>query len=519
MLEKVVSGANFLGRVIGLEKVLSVLKEGRSPTCQSHFGDGTALGFKDLVVRGLACDSRKVKPEYLFFAIKGEKADGHEFVDDALSRGAVAVVAERPLGLRNEVPVLLVNDTREALARVACLFYDYPSRKLDCIGVTGTNGKTTTTFLIRSILETAGIPTGLLGTVHYQIGRREIPATHTTPESLDIQAHLSDMVEEGLSAAVLEVSSHALEQRRTEGISFRAAVFTNLTAEHLDFHKDMESYRRAKEKLFSRLAPEALAVLNVDDPAGESYASSTHARVVTYGLERPADFTARVKRVGLEGTSLEIISKGKSIAIETPLIGRHNVYNILGAFSATSSAFHLDWETIVAGIMSVRGVPGRLEAVEAGQDFRVLVDYAHTDDALRQVLGSLRELVKRRLILVFGCGGDRDRGKRPRMGAVAEEFADEVWLTNDNPRTEEPVEIIRQIQAGISRQDKFHVEPDRSLAIRQAIESARRDDLVLVAGKGHETYQILRDTVVPFDDRTAAREALERFKSPYQDAT
>jgi len=464
--------------------------------------------YRNIYIKGLAYDSRNVFPGCLFFAVKGQNLDGHDFVEEAVSRGAVAVVAERKVVLPKDVPLLLVPSSRLALASASSVFFGEPSKKLKVVGVTGTNGKTTTTFLIRSILNEAGVPAGLIGTVYYCVGGREIPAVRTTPESLDIQALFAGMVEEGLVAAVVEASSHALEQGRLRGIDFCAAVFTNLSPEHLDYHGDMTSYKSAKGKLFSALPPEARAIINIDDQAGREFARETPARVATYALDERGNFSASIQKMGLGETSFVLGFPGGSIEIETPLVGLHNVYNILAAFATSNLVFEIEPECIARGIRNLKGVPGRLERIECGQDFPVLVDYAHTDDALRRVLVSLRPLVKGRLIVVFGCGGDRDRSKRPRMGRVAEEFADLIWLTNDNPRSEEPAAIIQEIERGIKERGKVTVESDRARAIHQALSSARRGDLVLITGKGHESVQIFRDSVVPFDDRIVAREGL-----------
>ncbi len=472
--------------------------------------------FPDLEVTGVAADTRRVAPGHVFVAIRGHKLDGHDFAAEAVRRGAVAVVAERPLdgAIPAGVPVVVVDDGRLALARLADAFHGEPSRRVRVVGVTGTKGKTTTTFLVRSIVRAAGRECGLLGTIAYEAFGRSTVSHNTTPDPVEVQSFLADLARGGAAHAVMEVSSHALCQRRVEGVRFAVAAFTNLKPEHLDYHRTMEEYRDAKGRLFESLGPEATAVLNADDEASARYAARTAARVLRYsarGARSAVDVAADAIEVGAGGTRFRLLARGEdAVPVALRLVGRHNVENALAA-AACGLSLGLDAATVRRGLEALPAVPGRLEPVEAGQPFRVLVDYAHTDDALAKVLETGRELLNGaggRLICVFGCGGDRDRTKRPRMGHVAERLADVAVVTSDNPRTEDPGAIIDEILRGLERPERAVVEPDRRAAIRQAVSMARPGDLVLVAGKGHETYQIVGDRVVPFDDREVAREAL-----------
>ncbi len=467
-----------------------------------------AHNFSDGDVRGVIHDSRRMKKDFVFVAIRGAKSDGHDFAAEAVARGAAAVVAERRLELPEHIPQIVVPDTRLALAALAACFYDHPSAKMRVIGTTGTNGKTTTIHLIKSIVEASGEPAGLIGTIGYRIGQRELPATTTTPESVDLQSYLADMVAANIRYAAMEVSSHALMQHRVAHLKFAAGVFTNLTRDHLDYHKTLEAYLDAKARLFEGLEPEAFAVLNADDAACESLRKRTRARVITYGIAAAADVTAKIHSVSLDGMRFELRSSAGSLEIHSPFIGRHNVYNALAAASV-GIAFEMNLDAIKKGLEALGGVPGRLEPVPNSRGLYIVVDYAHTPDALENVLSALRPLTKKRLLLVFGCGGDRDRTKRPIMGGIAERMADLVWITSDNPRTEDPMGIIAEIEAGVKDRSKFRTQPDREAAIREAVTQAQADDLILIAGKGHERYQIFKETIVPFDDREAVRKALE----------
>ncbi|MCI0745459.1 MAG: UDP-N-acetylmuramoyl-L-alanyl-D-glutamate--2,6-diaminopimelate ligase [Verrucomicrobia subdivision 3 bacterium] len=471
-------------------------------------------GAMDRDISGITYDSRRVTPGMLFVAIPGQKADGHDFIHNAIGRGAVAILCERNGGLPQKATKVKVANVREALARVASSFFEHPSSNLKVIGVTGTNGKTTVSFLTKAILESAGIKTGLMGTVHYEIGDRVIPAQRTTPESLEVQQMMAQMLRAGCQACVMEVSSHALEQKRIFGIDFDVAVFTNLTRDHLDFHGTMESYFAAKRNLFLSLGhgqKKAAAVINIDDAFGARLSGLTNVEVeLTYGLQNAARLRATNIQLGRGSSTFDIETSGRSFACRVPLIGRHNIYNALAAIGA-GLALDIDITHIQAALSGLAPVPGRLEIISCGQPFAVFVDYAHTDDALQNVLTTLREVTKGRVLVAFGCGGNRDTGKRAKMGKVAAELADYTIITSDNPRKESPEKIAAQIEEGYRqvRAEDYCIELDRRRAIHRIIAEAKENDAVLLAGKGHETYQEFEDTVVPFDDRAHAREALE----------
>ncbi len=473
-------------------------------------------GALDREVTGITYDSRRVTPGMLFVAVPGQHVDGHDYVLNAVDRGAVAVICQRNGFIQQRATKIMVADAREALAQVAAAFYQYPAGKLKMIGITGTNGKTTVAFMIKHVLESAGVTTGLLGTIRYEIGERVIPAQRTTPESLDIHQMLAHMVRSGCKACVMEVSSHALEQKRVFGLDFDVSIFTNLTQDHLDYHGDMESYYMAKKKLFSGDAGASpgkskASVINIDDTFGARLAAETDAQVrVEYGIEKEAAVRATQIQLRADCTQMTVGTPKQNFTCKLPLIGRHNVYNALAAVGA-SLALDVAPSVIQKALSSVPAVPGRLERIVCGQPFVVLVDYAHTDDALRNVLTTLREITKGRLLLVFGCGGSRDKGKRPKMGRVAAELADVAVITSDNPRKESAADIASQIQAGYHavHGTDCQIELDRRRAIDEVIRMAQPGDTVLIAGKGHETYQEFEDTVVPFDDRAHAEETLE----------
>ena len=469
-------------------------------------------GGTDIEIRGLAYDSRQVKPGYLFFAIPGAKFDGHDFINEAVSRGATAVVVENPRGSSAASAVeLVVADSRGALAGAAAKFYGYPSKKFKLIGITGTNGKTTTAYLLESIFQAAGLKTGLIGTIEYRIAGERFVAERTTPESLDLQRIFASMVDKGVETAIMEASSHALKLRRVDGSSFAARVFTNLSRDHLDFHTDMEDYFAAKARFFTDEAfGGGPSVINIDDPYGRRLADTASEPVITFGMGSgdyyPIDIDLSVKE-----TAFSLVGPAGSLAIRSRLIGAFNLINLIAA-AAVASRLGVDGAAISAGLLSVGHVPGRFEKVACGQDFQVLVDYAHTPDGLEKVINAARALAgANRLLTVFGCGGDRDKGKRPKMGAIAAALSDIAFVTSDNPRSESPESIIDDILAGISKEAPAEVivTVDRAEAINQAVGRARSGDVVLIAGKGHETYQILADRVIPFDDRRVAREALK----------
>lgn len=470
-------------------------------------------GDPEVDITGIAYDSRQVRPGDLFVCIKGFRFDGHSFVHDAVNKGAAAVVIEAGRlceGL--SVPVIHAADTRLALGLLSACFYDYPSRKLRIIGVTGTNGKTTTTYLIKAVLESAGYKVGLIGTIQSLIGEEVIPAERTTPEASDLQRLLSRMVAEGCSFAVMEVSSHALSLNRTAGTDFDIAVFTNLTQDHLDFHTSIQDYLAAKTKLFADLeGKDKAAVLNGDDEHSHYIAQRCKVPIITYGIENAADCQARDIKIGPEGLTYRLQCAGEVLAVSLPITGYFNVYNSLAAVAACR-ALQVDLRTAVKALAGAPPVPGRLEPVSSGQDFAVLVDYAHTPDGLENVLRTVRDLTRNRSIVVFGCGGDRDKGKRAVMGEIAGRLADVVIVTSDNPRSELPEAICEEIAEGVKRtigSKPWETIVDRRQAIRRAIMMAETGDTVLIAGKGHETYQILKDRVVHFDDREEASRSLK----------
>ena len=468
-------------------------------------------GSLDREITSLCYDSRRAQKGSLFFALKGEKADGSAFIDQAVGAGAEAVVSETP-ELKTRATNIVVANAREAMADIAAAYFQNPMRYLKIAGVTGTNGKTTTAFLIRHICEAALLRCGLLGTVHYQIGERILPAPRTTPESLDVHDLLWQMRSAGCKAAALEVSSHALVQARVRGVEFDSAIFTNLTQDHLDYHKTMDAYFEAKARLFTGLAGQSRkkgqAIVNTDDRYGSILAKRCAGEIpiVTYGLGANADFRASNVRIDFNGTSYQLDANGRSYLVRLPLIGQFNVYNSLAAI-AGAFAMGVDLRTAVLSLATAPAVPGRLEAVPAQRNFKVFVDYAHTDDALINVMKTCRELHPARLIVVFGCGGNRDKSKRPRMGAAVDAGADYAILTSDNPRKEDPYSIIEDIRPGLKR-GNYEIIVDRKEAIFKAIAMAQPRDIVLIAGKGHETYQEFGDHTVPFDDVAVAGSAL-----------
>ncbi len=465
---------------------------------------------------GITYDSRRVTPGMIFVAIPGTQTDGHDYITTAIDRGAAAIICERNGFSSSRATKIKVHDSREALARAAASFYQHPSTKLRVIGITGTNGKTTVAFMVKQILEASGVKTGLLGTVRYEIGDRVIPAQRTTPEALEVQQMMAQMVSSGCTACVMEVSSHALDQRRVAGIEFDMAIFTNLTQDHLDYHGTMENYLAAKQKLFTKTSngsKQGAVVINIDDSLGSRLLNESDVEVkLSYGIKSAASIRATKIHLAADVSSFTIETPKKSFACKLPLIGRHNIYN---ALAATGAAFALDVEVtkLQSALNKMLPVPGRLERVVAGQPFNVFVDYAHTDDALLNVLTTLREITKGRVLLLFGCGGSRDNGKRAKMGRVAAEHADFTYITSDNPRKEQPETIAAQIEFGFRsvKTKDYVVELDRKRAISEIISNARPGDTVLIAGKGHETYQEFADTIIPFDDRVFAREALENL--------
>lgn len=453
------------------------------------------------VVTGIACDSRQVRPGYVFVAVQGTNRNGMDYVADALNRGAVAVVGENLSGGLG-ICTVAVEDARLALALLSVGFYKDPSSKMFVAGITGTNGKTTTAFIIRDILTRAGRKVGMTGTVEYSIGDRTIPASRTTPEAPALQQYLHQMLSVDCNCAVMEVSSHALDQKRTAGIHFDVGILTNLTRDHLDYHKTRENYANAKKILFEGLEQGAAAVLNIDDDLGQGLAvpGSLACETLTYGTAERADFRILSIVPGGNGTAFTLLRDGARHELETNMVGRHNIYNIVAALAAAERA-GVRFEQAAAALTSLPVIPGRLQEVPNRRGIKIFVDYAHTDDALEKILSSLREITEKRLILVFGCGGDRDRSKRPAMGAVAERLADFSIITSDNPRKENPDSIIAGIEKGFTNTSVYAIEPDRKKAILKALEAAESGDVVIVAGKGHENFQELEHTTVAFDDR------------------
>jgi UDP-N-acetylmuramoyl-L-alanyl-D-glutamate--2,6-diaminopimelate ligase len=470
---------------------------------------------RDVEITGLAYDNRAVRPGTLFFCVPGFTRDGHDFAHEAIAQGASALVVERPLNLG--VPEIRVPSVRAAMAPAAAAFYGDPTAQLDTVGVTGTNGKTTTAFLVRALLEAAGRQTGLLGTVTSVIAGAERPTERTTPEAIDLQRTFREMLDGGDAACSMEVSSHALELHRADAIHFAAAIFTNLTQDHLDFHGTMEEYFQAKRRLFVGGGPRC-AVVNIDDPYGARLAAELPA-AVTFGVERDAAYRAGNLRTGLVGSSFTLSGPDGELELRSPLPGRFNVYNVLGALAA-ARALGVPLDTAADATETAGYVPGRFQPVDAGQEFAVLVDYAHTPDSLENVLQAARGLVDDaapgqggRVHVVFGCGGDRDRGKRPLMGEIAVRLADHVIVTSDNPRSEDPEAIIREILIGAGTGVEH--DADRRSAIAAAIAAARAGDVVVIAGKGHEQGQEFEGgRKIPFDDVTVARDALAGVLAP-----
>ncbi len=494
-------------------------------------------GWRDIDITGVAYDSREVKEGYLFVAITGERYDGHDFIKDVIKRGTTAIVYEKEISpqalvktndqypMTNDLLFVKVKNTRKALACIANNFYGRPSDRLTLIGITGTNGKTTTTYILKSILESWGKEVGLIGTIQYMIKDRVYPALHTTPESLEFQSLLKDMFLSGCTHVISEVSSHALAQYRVDGAGFKTAVFTNLTGDHLDFHKTMEDYFRAKERLFRELLnKDGTSVINIDDPYGRRLLSSFVAfcrsqNILTYGLETEADIMAVDIDNSFQGLRFKILFHGRNYDISSHLIGLPNVYNIMSAVGVSIS-LGVPWQVILKGIEKAGNVTGRFEKVDIGQGFLCIIDYAHSEDALERLIYTAKKLLtlnskfeirnsSPRIITVFGCGGDRDRGKRPRMGAVATRLSDFVVITSDNPRSEEPADIIKEIEGGIVGKN-YLIEPDRREAIRKAVDMADDGDIVLIAGKGHEDYQEIKGVRYRFNDRYVIEEAVKQ---------
>ena len=484
--------------------------------------DKDVQGKQDLEIRGIACDSRKVEEGFLFVCIPGFNFDGHTFIPEALKRGASALMVEKKVALTGKVTLVKVPNTRYALSILANRFYDYPSRKLRLIGVGGTNGKTTTTYLVKAIMEEAGKKMALLGTIAYQWGPKIQPASWTTPPSLELQGMFKKLVEEDFNGVVMEVSSHALVLDRVAGCEFDVGVFTNFSQDHLDFHQTMEDYLEAETQLFRLLSQpaeghkEKKAVINIDSPYAEHIIKNTQVEILTYGIEQEADIRAHNISSSREGLRFTVITPGGESLINFSLPGKHNVYNILAAIGVGISE-GISLEKMRVALAKVKNVPGRFEFIDCGQPFNLVVDYAHTPDALQKALETARELTREKVIVVFGCGGERDRTKRPLMGEVAARMSDITILTSDNPRGEDPLEITKEIEAGVKKvrpSSDYLIIEDRFEAIKKALSLARDGDLVLIAGKGHENEQIVKDKKMPFNDKDVVKRLLKEKRIP-----
>lgn len=480
----------------------------------THLHDFVQLPEQNIDITSIEMDSREVKPGALFICIDGYTVDGHSFAQMAVEKGAVAILAEKPVDV--EVPVVRVKSTKRAMAVLADAFYNQPTQKMHLIGVTGTNGKTTITHLIEHIFKSQHKKTGLIGTIEIRIGDTSYNVKNTTPESLTLQKTFHQMVEENVEVAMMEVSSHALDLGRVHGCDFDVAVFSNLTQDHLDYHHTMEDYRRAKGLLFAQLGNAynhnrpKFAVLNADDAATEEYIKNTAATVITYGIDRESDIRATNIQITNSGTTFDLTTSTETVRVEMKLIGKFSVYNVLAA-TAACLVSGIPLSVIVEEIKVLEGVSGRFEVVDAEQDFTVIVDYAHTPDSLENVLKTVKEFAKRNIYVIVGCGGDRDRTKRPIMARIAAEYSTQAILTSDNPRSEDPLAILKDMEEGLDT-DNYVTIADRAEAIRYAVETAHADDVIVIAGKGHETYQIIGKKVFDFDDREVARKMIEERK-------
>lgn len=467
---------------------------------------------KNPTICSIENDHRKVVPGSLFVCIEGYTVDGHDFAHAAVQNGAVAILAEKELAL--PVPVVVVKDTVRALAVLSDAFYRHPSHRLKMIGITGTNGKTTTTHIIEKILKDAGVKTGLVGTMYSKIDERTIQTKNTTPESLTLQKLFAEMVSEGVETTVMEVSSHALHLGRVHGVDFDIALFTNLTQDHLDYHGTMEEYAKAKGLLFAQLGntfhPQQpkFAIFNADDPMSSQYMQTTAAHILTFGIQKDADVMARNLQMSAKGTTFDLITAEGTTKVSIQMVGKFSVYNVLAAISV-ALASEIPLEQIVTSVEQMSGVAGRFELVDGGQQFTVVVDYAHTPDGLQNVLTTIQQFARQRIFVVVGCGGDRDKTKRPLMAKVACEYGTDAIFTSDNPRSEDPLQILKEMEAGVVSERYISI-CDRREAIHYAVDKARAGDVILIAGKGHETYQIIGDEVFDFDDRLVAKEAIEK---------
>ena len=477
-------------------------------------------GNQNVSIQDITADSRAVKPNSLFIALDGATVDGHNYIDKAVDAGAVAVIVSKPVTVPADVCVITVDDTRQAMMVCVPYFFDYPANRMRMVGVTGTNGKTTTTHMIRHILKAQGFKVGVIGTVHIMIGDTSYPIHNTTPDVVDLQHILHQMVQENMEYCVMEVSSHALALGRVSGVEFDTAVFTNLTQDHLDFHKTFENYLAAKCKLFEQVsAPNQVkdnkgAVINIDDSYGYRVMEKTTAPTITYSTLGKGTLNASDVHMSTKNSQYTVNYKGESYPVSMNTTGLFNVYNTLAAIGACLQE-GISMEAIDTALKTFSSVPGRFELIEEGQDFAVVVDYAHTPDGLQNILETAKAIKENRIIIVFGCGGDRDATKRPIMGRIAAEYGDKIYVTSDNPRTEDPVQIVKDVEVGVKEAlregTSYEVIVDRREAINHAIHDAKAGDIVIIAGKGHENYQILKNETIHFDDREEARKALKEI--------
>lgn len=479
----------------------------------ANLHDFTEKGNANPFVTSLEMDSREVEKGSLFFCIEGSTYDGHLFASDAVAKGAVAVIVEKDVKISG--PVIKVKNTRRAMAVLADAFYGHPTHQLHLIGVTGTNGKTSISHIIEEIFKEAGEKTGLIGTMYTKIGDKTIETKNTTPESVMLQKYFYQMKKEKVKTVVMEVSSHAIDIGRVHGCDFNIAVFSNLTQDHLDYHQTINEYRRVKGLLFASLGNRfdgdkpKFAVLNNDDPASEEYGRSTSATIITYGIQQEADVMASNIRMTASGTEFDLITPFGSYGVKMKLIGLFSVYNVLAAI-ATSIISRISITTIISAVEKIKGVPGRFEIVNKGQNFSVIVDYAHTPDSLENVLKTVKQFSKGKIFVVIGCGGDRDRSKRPIMASIATKLADVPIFTSDNPRSEDPFHILKEMEAGVEGNSYISIA-DREKAIYYAISNAADNDIIVIAGKGHETYQIIGNKIYTFDDRLVAARAIKEL--------
>ncbi len=477
-------------------------------------------GNQNVSIQDITADSRAVKPNSLFIALDGATVDGHNYIDKAVDAGAVAVIVSKPVTVPADVCVITVDDTRQAMMVCVPYFFDYPANRMRMVGVTGTNGKTTTTHMIRHILKAQGFKVGVIGTVHIMIGDTSYPIHNTTPDVVDLQHILHQMVQENVEYCVMEVSSHALALGRVSGVEFDTAVFTNLTQDHLDFHKTFENYLAAKCKLFEQVsAPNQVkdnkgAVINIDDSYGYRVMEKIMAPTITYSTLGKGTLNASDVHMSTKNSQYTVNYKGESYPVSMNTTGLFNVYNTLAAIGACLQE-GISMEAIDTALKTFSSVPGRFELIEEGQDFAVVVDYAHTPDGLQNILETAKAIKENRIIIVFGCGGDRDATKRPIMGRIAAEYGDKIYVTSDNPRTEDPVQIVKDVEVGVKEAlregTSYEVIVDRREAINHAIHDAKAGDIVIIAGKGHENYQILKNETIHFDDREEARKALKEI--------